>query len=213
MNDFSYEWVQKKLANERVLLIGGAGFIGHNLALELRRIDVDTMVLDNLMINSLIDNVFVADQHQMQRVLYQNFLMDRFRMMREAGIKLHNADARNMMDLARTFDEFQPTKVVHLSAIASAVEARAPAPTFRCPTPPGASFPLSPDPPLLRHKGSPVRGAAACAGHPTTCPKGGSPTGSIHDVRQRLASVAARLGLTKSAQAAKFCRPPHPGPI
>ena len=37
-----------KLRGERVLLVGGGGFIGHHLALDLRSIGVDTMVFDNL---------------------------------------------------------------------------------------------------------------------------------------------------------------------
>lgn len=124
MTEIPYETIVDRLAGERVMLIGGAGFIGHNLALRLREASVETMVVDNLMVNSLIDNVFVAKQEGAQRRLYQNFLLDRFTLMRDAGVELRNADARNMADLSRAFDEFQPTKAVHLSAIASAVEAR-----------------------------------------------------------------------------------------
>ena len=76
------------------------------------------------MVNSLVDNVFVAGQNGAQRQLYQNFLLDRFMLMRDAGVELRNSDARNMADLSRAFDEFQPTKAVHLSAIASAVDAQ-----------------------------------------------------------------------------------------
>ena len=58
MTDIKYDTMQDKLAGQRVMLVGGAGFIGHNLALELRRLGVETMVVDNLMVNSLIENVF-----------------------------------------------------------------------------------------------------------------------------------------------------------
>jgi nucleoside-diphosphate-sugar epimerase len=44
--------------------------------------------------------------------------------MRAAGVHHRSADARLLQDLAQVFDEFQPTKVVHLAAISSAVEAR-----------------------------------------------------------------------------------------
>lgn len=124
MTEIPYDTIVDRLAGERVMLIGGAGFIGHNLALRLREARVETMAVDNLMINSLVDNVFVAGQDGARRQLYQNFLLDRFMLMRDAGVELRNADARNMADLSRTFDEFQPTKAVHLSAIASAVDAR-----------------------------------------------------------------------------------------
>ena len=39
-------------------------------------------------------------------------------LMRDGGIALRNVDARNSMEIARVFDEFQPTKIVHLAAIA-----------------------------------------------------------------------------------------------
>jgi nucleoside-diphosphate-sugar epimerase len=124
VSKFPYSAVGEKLAGQRVLLVGGAGFIGHNLALELRALDVKTMVLDNLMVNSIVDNVFTGSGDEPQTKVYRRFLLDRFDLMREAGVALRNADARLMIDLSRRFDEFQPTKVVHLSAIASAVEAR-----------------------------------------------------------------------------------------
>ena len=123
MTHIPFETIAENLQNERVLLIGGAGFIGHNLALGLRRIGVETMVVDNLMVNSIIDNFYDPRRDPVQRQAYQNFLLDRFRMMREAGAHLRNVDARLMIDLSRVFDEFEPTWVVHLSAIASAVEA------------------------------------------------------------------------------------------
>lgn len=121
---FSDETIREKLARERVILIGGAGFIGHNLALDLRSRGVEVMVVDNLMVNSLVNNVYSDRLSDIQRALYQNFLLDRFSLMRDAGVLLRNADARNSVDLGGLFREFLPTKVVHLSAIASAVDAR-----------------------------------------------------------------------------------------
>jgi nucleoside-diphosphate-sugar epimerase len=122
--DLSWDNVKRKLQGQRVLLVGGAGFIGHNLALSLREIGVETMVADNLMVNSVVENLYRAERNSLQRQAYQNFLLDRFRMMRDAGVLLKSVDARLAADLTRVFDEFQPTKVVHLSAISSAVEAR-----------------------------------------------------------------------------------------
>jgi nucleoside-diphosphate-sugar epimerase len=116
--------MRARLAPERVMLVGGAGFIGHNLALELRRLGVETMVVDNLMVNSLIENVYGGNVDPLRAYAYQGFLLDRFRLMREAGVILRNADARLLSDLGRTFEEFKPTKVIHLAAIASAVDAR-----------------------------------------------------------------------------------------
>lgn len=124
MTELLLEKIENKLINDRVLLVGGAGFIGHNLALGLRNSGVEVMVVDNLMINSLIDNVYDTGRNPVQRQVYLNFLLDRFELLRESGVILRNADARVLADLNRIFDEFQPTKVIHLAAIASAVDAR-----------------------------------------------------------------------------------------
>ena len=55
-----YRQIPKHLSGHRVLLVGGAGFIGHNLAIELRQLGTETMVLDNLSENSRGDNYYSA---------------------------------------------------------------------------------------------------------------------------------------------------------
>jgi len=123
MTRLPYESLREKLNGQRIMLVGGAGFIGHNLAIELAGLRAEVMVVDNLMINSLIENSFSRERDPVQRQAYQNFLLSRFELMRETGVTMRNADARIVTDLARCFEEFQPTKVVHLAAIASAVDA------------------------------------------------------------------------------------------
>jgi len=118
------EVIKAKLNGKRVMLVGGAGFIGHNLAVNLAGYGVPVMVVDNLMLNNLVTNVTSEDVDPLRRDLNHSFLMQRFDMMRDAGVKMFNADARNSSDLAEAFREFRPTDVVHLSAIASAVDAR-----------------------------------------------------------------------------------------
>jgi len=122
--DLSYENVCRQLSGKRVLLVGGAGFIGHNLSLELGKRGIETLIFDNLMINSLVDNVYGRHSDDLQNAVYQGFLLQRFEMLRDRGIRLQNGDARNYYDVVQCFSDFRPTHVVHLSAIASAVEAR-----------------------------------------------------------------------------------------
>jgi len=123
MSSKSYEAMTAILSGKRVLLVGGAGFIGHNLALELRARGAQVMVADNLMQNNIVANVFGNALEPVQRAAYLGFLLERFRLLREAGVDLRNADARIASDVKRLFEEFQPQLVVHLSAISSAVDA------------------------------------------------------------------------------------------
>ncbi len=119
----NYDDLVKNLKDCRVALVGGAGFIGHNLALELARVGATVLVIDNLMVNSLIENVYNTDREPRQRAVYQSFLLDRFYMMREAGVMLENCDARHYIDLNRVLNNFAPHKIVQLAGIASAVTA------------------------------------------------------------------------------------------
>ena len=42
------------LKNENIMLIGGSGFIGHHLALELKNKEANVLVLDNLQVNNIV---------------------------------------------------------------------------------------------------------------------------------------------------------------
>jgi nucleoside-diphosphate-sugar epimerase len=112
-----------RLDGERVLLIGGAGFIGHHLALGCRAKGAEVMVMDNLQVNNLVKIVSDPSLDAPRRQLYINFVLERFQLMRDNGVELANIDARAMADFAVLFNEFAPTKVVHLAAISSAVDA------------------------------------------------------------------------------------------
>jgi nucleoside-diphosphate-sugar epimerase len=124
MTEISMQTIAARLQGQRVMLVGGAGFIGHNLALKLAEMKVETMIVDNLVVNNLIDNEYTATRSPIFRTLYLNFLLDRFAMLRDSGVVLRNTDARNSIEMNNAFTDFSPTKVVHLAAIASAVEAR-----------------------------------------------------------------------------------------
>ena len=86
MTVITFEKIVSKLQNDRVLLVGGAGVIGHNLAVGLGQAGVPVMVLDNLMVNSLVDNSFYDDGNLTKRELNLHFLMSRFEIMRSLGV-------------------------------------------------------------------------------------------------------------------------------
>jgi nucleoside-diphosphate-sugar epimerase len=106
------------LDGKRVALIGGAGFIGHNLALALHDAGADVHVADGLQVNNLgaFSNA-VADPN---KKLYLHIINERLRLLNEAGIPLHVIDARDYHVLSRTLSEIKPQVVVQLAAIAHA---------------------------------------------------------------------------------------------
>lgn len=112
-----------RLDGERVMLVGGAGFIGYHLSLLLRKMGADVMVVDPLQINNIVKIVSDPTLDPVRRQLYSQFLIDRFEDMRAAGVTFATVDARSMTEFTAAFNDFLPTKAVHLSAISSALEA------------------------------------------------------------------------------------------
>ena len=122
--DFSENSLKNHLSGMSVLLVGGVGFIGHNLALELVKYGAKVSILDNLMVNSLVDSSFNNTEDILKRNLNQHFLFSRIELLKKNNVKLINGDARLVDDIRNAFEETKCDKVVHLSAIASAVDAR-----------------------------------------------------------------------------------------
>jgi nucleoside-diphosphate-sugar epimerase len=89
---------------KRVLLIGGAGFIGHNLAIELRSLGADVTVADGFRVNSLL-NLATAPSETQDIAVYQDFLDERLDLLRAADVKLTIADASNRYEMAKLLDQ------------------------------------------------------------------------------------------------------------
>src|ERR687896_334724 len=64
-----------RLDGERVVLIGGAGFIGHHLALECRSKGAEVLVVDNMQINNIVKVVSDPSLDELRRRLYIQFLL------------------------------------------------------------------------------------------------------------------------------------------
>ena len=109
----------EQLRGKRVALMGGAGFIGHNLALKLKEYDADAHVIDGLQVNNL--GYYTSGYNSDPRAeLYISFINERLRLLREAGIGLHVIDIRDYHVVSHTLSRIQPEVVVHLAAVAHA---------------------------------------------------------------------------------------------
>lgn len=108
-----------ELAGRRIALIGGAGFIGHNLALELKDRGADVHVIDGLEVNNLVH--FAAQPPDTpNRELYLRILLERLELLGQKGVPLHQQDARDYHGLSKTLTEIDPQVIVHLAAVAHA---------------------------------------------------------------------------------------------
>lgn len=107
------------LANRRVALIGGAGFIGHNMALALKERGAEVEVIDGLEVNHLVYHAALPSSER-NRDLYIKILLERLKLLEDAGIPLRRQDARDYHGLSRQLGEFLPDTIVHLAAVAHA---------------------------------------------------------------------------------------------
>lgn len=107
------------LSGRRVALIGGAGFIGHNLALHLKKAGADVHVVDGLSVNNLLH--YNSEYGNVpNRELYLRMLNTRLDLLRRAGVPLHVIDARDYLKLNLVLGEVKPQAIVHLAAVAHA---------------------------------------------------------------------------------------------
>ncbi len=103
----------------KITLIGGAGFIGHNLALHLKSLGAVVTVIDSLQVNNLyaFEN---AAADLVNRELYLKIIKERLDLLRHADIPLHLQDARDYHALSALLSDIQPQVVVHLAAVSHA---------------------------------------------------------------------------------------------
>jgi nucleoside-diphosphate-sugar epimerase len=102
-----------------VALVGGAGFIGHNLALELKAQGAEPHVIDGLQVNNL--GAFTSGFNPNPNSnLYVGFINLRLNLLRQARIPLHVIDVRDYHVISPCLNSIKPDVVVHLAAVAHA---------------------------------------------------------------------------------------------
>jgi len=109
----------QSIENKSVLLVGGCGFIGHNLALHLKSLGARVSILDSLGVNNVISFSSYSEETKNQK-LYLKILTERQRLLREAKIPLYVQDARNYHAMCSMFEQVEPQIVIQLAAVSHA---------------------------------------------------------------------------------------------
>ncbi len=106
-------------SNKKIALIGGAGFIGHNLALHLTKRGHEVHLIDGLHVNNLL--YFYSEQSESNdREFYRKILNERLDLINKNNISLHIEDARDYHLLSHTLGKIKPDVIVQLAAVAHA---------------------------------------------------------------------------------------------
>jgi len=108
-----------KLLGCRVALMGGAGFIGHNLALKLKEFGAEPHVVDGLQVNSLGYYASGYDENPNAEI-YIAVINERLELLRKSKIGLHIIDIREYHTVTATLNHIKPDVIVHLAAVAHA---------------------------------------------------------------------------------------------
>lgn len=109
-----------ELRGRKIAIVGGAGFIGHNLGLYLKRQGAEVHVVDSLQVNNLL--AFSAKMPDLyQRDLYLRIIHERLDLLHSGEVPVHVQDARDYHALGHLLNyEIKPQVIIHLAAVSHA---------------------------------------------------------------------------------------------
>ena len=102
---------------KKIVLIGGAGFIGHNLALKLKNRGHKVLIIDGLNVNNFLS---IIDPSIANKKLYFEMLNQKINLLNQNKIELVVQEARNYFALTSIVTKFNPDVIVHLAAVSHA---------------------------------------------------------------------------------------------
>jgi nucleoside-diphosphate-sugar epimerase len=107
------------LQGRKIALLGGAGFIGHNLALVLKEQGAEVAIVDSLQVNNLLA-FQESNPAIVNRKLYTRILHDRLELLNQADIPLYVQDVRDYHTLCKYLNRIRPDTIIHLAAVSHA---------------------------------------------------------------------------------------------
>ena len=102
---------------KKILLVGGCGFIGHNLALKLTKKGNQVFITDSLSVNNILS---FTDSDIKNKNLYRSILNSRLELLNKNEINLTVQDARDYHAISKLYEEINPDVIIHLAAVSHA---------------------------------------------------------------------------------------------
>lgn len=103
---------------KKLLIIGGAGFIGHNIALTLKD-EYEIFIIDSLSVNNFVSLVGNRDNLPYPK-LSKAVLDERVKLFDKNGLNIIIQDARDYHGLCQKVNEIKPNIIIHLAAVSHA---------------------------------------------------------------------------------------------
>ena len=106
--------------DKKIIIIGGAGFIGHNLAIKLKENNFDVSIIDGLEVNNLTS--IIGNYDNLPYPLFSKKIIDsRLNLLSKKKIPLYVQDARDYHLLSGIISKIKPEVIIHLAAVSHAV--------------------------------------------------------------------------------------------
>mgnify|MGYP003324815976 CR=1 FL=1 len=99
--------------SKNILLVGGCGFIGHNLAIHLKKLGHKPVIVDSLSVNNILS---FADKEVKNKKLYSAILQNRIDILNAEAIQLIIQDARDYHAVSKIYIAIMPDFIIHLAA-------------------------------------------------------------------------------------------------
>ena len=102
---------------KKITILGGAGFIGHNLSISLKKKGYNCQVIDSLEVNN-----YKSKKHKKPSSLklYNEVLLERFKLLKKNKIKINVMDLRSLKNFKSKILNFKPDVIIHLAAVSHA---------------------------------------------------------------------------------------------
>jgi nucleoside-diphosphate-sugar epimerase len=108
------------LKNKKIAIVGGLGFIGHNLAIQLKKIGAKVSILDSLSVNSFASVIANSDNIPNNEMSLK-ILNSRIDELYKNKIPIHFLDARDYNALSvKLLMTIKADVVIHLAAVSHA---------------------------------------------------------------------------------------------
>jgi len=105
------------MKSKKIALIGGAGFIGHNLAISLKKRGHEPIIIDSLAVNNILS---FTDSEIKNRKLYWSILNQRMDLIHDNNIEINIEDARNYSAMSMLIGQHKPDVIIQLAAVSHA---------------------------------------------------------------------------------------------
>jgi len=105
------------LNNKKILLVGGCGFIGHNLALKLKSYGAEVTIIDGLNVNNLFS---IAQDNVINKKFFSSIINSRINLINNSNINFIIQDARDYHSMSRHIKDLEPDILIHLAAVSHA---------------------------------------------------------------------------------------------